>query len=543
MRADSLARKLQINNVNDFWKEIKTVNNSKVPLPSNIDGVSGLEEISQLWRQRYSELLNCVKSDLFIVDSVEFSDDAIVSPAEIHEAMMKLKDNKACGPDNIAAEHIKLASGKLCPLLAMCYTGLLVHGVLPDSMLSVLVVPVIKDKVGKLNSSENYRPIALASVLSKMLETVLLSRLEKYVLTTDNQFGFKKKLGTDLCIYALKEMLHGYYRQNTTMFMCFIDASKAFDRINHYKLFLKLSNCGVPSYLIRILVYWYSHQTMRVKWGNVTSAPFRVTNGVRQGGILSPFLFNVYMNDLSLSLNMCRTGCRFGDTLINHIMYADDLVILSPCTAGLQQLLRICSQYGDECDIKYNAGKSKIMIVRSRDDRRSPFPTFYLAGTALTECSEIKYLGHIIANDLTDDRDIYRQRQKLYVQANMLCRKFSMCSVAVKISLFKAYCTPMYTAHLWCHYKQSSIRKLTVAYNDSMRLLLRIPRRSSASQMFVSVGVPTCAAVLRNLMYRFMCRVSESQNNLIAALACPGRSSIRLFSWLWRHWRTCLYLR
>lgn len=126
--------------------------------------------------------------------------------------------------------------------------------------------------------------------------------------------------------------------------MCFIDASKAFDHVNHEKLFLKLSKSGVPGFLIRILVYWYSHQTMRGRWGNVTSVPFHVTNGVHQGRILSPFLFNMYVNDLSLILNACGTGCRVGDSLINHLMYADDLIIFSPYSAGLQQLLRICTQ-------------------------------------------------------------------------------------------------------------------------------------------------------------------------------------------------------
>ena len=262
-----------------------------------------------------------------------------------------------------------------------------------------------------------------------------------------------------------------------------------------------------------------------------------------RGGILSPFLFNMYMNDLSLILNASGTGCRIGDSLINHLMYADDLVIFSPYSAGLQQLLRVCTQYGDDFDIKYNAKKSKIMIVRSRGDRQSTFPDFYLSGTALSVCSEITYLGHIMSNDLSDDKDIYRQRRKLYAQANMLCRRFSMCSLPVKISLFRAYCTPLYTAHLWCRYKQGSIRKLTVAYNDSMRLLLRAPRSSSASQMFVSVGVPTCSAVLRGLMYGFMCRASESENNLIAVLANPLCSSVRFSSRLWNHWRSCLYAR
>ena len=124
MRSDSLARKLQKNNFNDFWKEIKTINNCKKSLPSNIDGVSGPDEISQLWRKQYYELLNCVKGNMFVVDSVDFNDDVIVTAAEVHEAILKLRDNKACGQDDITAEHVKFASKKLYPLVALCYTGL-----------------------------------------------------------------------------------------------------------------------------------------------------------------------------------------------------------------------------------------------------------------------------------------------------------------------------------------------------------------------------------------------------------------------------------
>ncbi len=84
-------------------------------------------------------------------------------------------------------------------------------------------MPIIKDKAGKINSLDNYRPIALSSILSKVLE--------RFVLTSDNQFGFKPKHGTDMCIFALKEILDLYNRHNFTIFMCFIDASKAFDHI------------------------------------------------------------------------------------------------------------------------------------------------------------------------------------------------------------------------------------------------------------------------------------------------------------------------
>ena len=101
--------------------------------------------------------------------------------------------------------------------------------------------------------------------------------------------------------------------------MCFLDASKSFDRVKHSVLFDKLVQRGVPGYIVRILCYWYAHQTMCVRWGSSISSSFRVFNGVRQGGILSPHLFNVYVDDLSQILNRCRTGCLSGNITINHL--------------------------------------------------------------------------------------------------------------------------------------------------------------------------------------------------------------------------------
>lgn len=93
---------------------------------------------------------------------------------------------------------------KVSVLLALCFSELIKHGILPGSMLSVLLVPVVKNKTGKLTSIDNYRPIALASILSKVLEGILMDRIAEYIASTDNQLGFKSKHGTDLCIYALK---------------------------------------------------------------------------------------------------------------------------------------------------------------------------------------------------------------------------------------------------------------------------------------------------------------------------------------------------
>ena len=159
-----------------------------------------------------------------------------------------------------------------------------------------MLVPIIKDLpyfCGKINSKDNYRPIALSSIVSKKFENILLDRMSVILSTMSNQFGFKKKHGTDLCIYVLKEVIDRHRSLNGSVYI-FLDASKAFDRVKHSILFQKLIDRGVPGYIVRLLIYWYSNQTMCIRWSGKLSEHFGVTNGVRQAGILSPYLFNIY---------------------------------------------------------------------------------------------------------------------------------------------------------------------------------------------------------------------------------------------------------
>jgi hypothetical protein len=540
LSASSMADYLLKNNITNFWNEVKTLNRTKTALPCNIEGVTAPEDIVDLWRQHYSALFNCIKSEPYDVGVIE--DKYIYfHPNEVIKAIGQLADRKACGMDNITSEHLKLAGPRLAVLLSICFSGLVCHGILPDSLMSVILVPVIKDKAGKVGSIDNYRPIALASIISKVLESLILDKISDCISTTDNQFGFKPKHSTDQCIYALKEVVEAYRSQGSTMLLGFIDASKAFDRINHFKLFNKLMHRDVPSSLVRILAFWYSNQSVRVKWGNTQSTSFYVSNGVRQGGILSPALFNAYMDDLSRHLGTCQTGCMVGEMLINHFLYADDLVILSPSSSGFQQLLNICSDYGVEFDIEYNAKKSVVMICSTRDDLNIKFPSFYLSGEELGVVNTTKYLGHILTDTLEDDADMSRQRRVLYVQANMLARKFHHCTTDVKINLFRTYCSPLYTAPLWVRYKKESLLKLKVAYNDCLRILLKKPRSTRASQLFCRLGLTTFMALVRNLTFKFMNRLDRSMNELIVQIVDPSRSSVRYMSKIWDHWYLCLH--
>ena len=161
--------------------------------------------IVEQWRLHFENLFNCVQ-DLERNDmsfNAEYNDDIVVTTEEVVTAVQKLDTGKSSGLDGIFAEHLLHCSERLLSMLAECITGFFVHGFLPDSMLSTVLVPIIKDKTGRIDRMDNYRPIALASVMSKVVEIILLNRISKLLSPCSNQFGFQQKLGTDTCIWAI----------------------------------------------------------------------------------------------------------------------------------------------------------------------------------------------------------------------------------------------------------------------------------------------------------------------------------------------------
>ena len=123
----------------------------------------------------------------------------------------------------------------------------------------------------------------MSSVISKVFENVILYRLEEYLWTINNQFGYKAGHSTDLCVYTLTEFIEYFKRRPTSVYMyvVFLDASKAFDKINHWISFKKRIARRVPLYLVKVQCYWYQNQSMYIKRGSTFSWKFHVTNFVR----------------------------------------------------------------------------------------------------------------------------------------------------------------------------------------------------------------------------------------------------------------------
>ena len=127
----------------------------------------------------------------------------------------------------------------------------------------------------------------------------------------------------------------------------------------------------------------------------VTSEYFKCTNGVRQGGILSPLLFNVYFDHVSSKQNDIHVGCLLGSRILNHLLYADDLVLVSPSATNLQKLINCCVHYGHLLDIQFNEAKTKTMHVYSSSDKKCkvPFPDMLMNASYIEQVSCYKYLG------------------------------------------------------------------------------------------------------------------------------------------------------
>ena len=132
--------------------------------------------------------------------------------------------------------------------------------------------------------------------------------------------------------------------------------------VNYQKLFQKLLHRGVPVFVVKLLVFWYTYQQIRVRWGSTLSDPFTMSNGIKQGGKMSPIIFNVYMEGLTPLLTGTGVGCKAGSLLVNHLAYADDMVLLAPSPLALQCLLSVCDKYSSQYDILYSTDKTYCMI-------------------------------------------------------------------------------------------------------------------------------------------------------------------------------------
>ena len=220
---------------------------------------------------------------------------------------------------------------------------------MPEDFLPSSVIPIPKKRGCNSSASENFRGIALSSVFGKIFDNIIFEKFQSQLNTCDLQFGFK----STMCTMVLKETIAYYVKNRSSVFCTFLDASKAFDRVHYCKLFRLLIERGIPA-CIRTLVYMYSGHSVRVLWAGISSNYFQALNGVKQGGVISPILFCIYIDNLLKRLPASGVGSNF----LGALAYA-----VAPTPSARRKVLMICDMYASQYDIIFNAQKSKFLVV------------------------------------------------------------------------------------------------------------------------------------------------------------------------------------
>ena len=187
----------------------------------------------------------------------------------------------------------------------------------------------------------------------------------------------------------------------------------------------------------------------------------------------------------------------------------------------------------------FSPTKSVCMRILPKNLELGRYPSICLGDSKLSFVESFNYLGHLLVSDFYDDEDIKKESRKLCFRGNCLIQRFKFCSNDVKCNLFKSYCYSLYCVSLWANYKKCTFQRLNVNYNNVMRRLMGVPRYSSASFLFGSLGVKSLKELIRSAQYSMMERARNSNNAILINLF---RSEARIQSSIWQWWQRSLYI-
>jgi hypothetical protein len=553
-----VAQSLLCNKTRDFWQEIKKIRSSKSTICShNIDGCCNTTDIANLFTAKYRELYTSVSYNYsemsHIKNTVErdlkdklVSQDSIITMGDVKCAISKLKPGKCDYGSNLTTDYFKNADESLFVNLALLFTALFVHGFVPSVFLPSTIVPILKSHKGSVSDSTNYRGIAISSVFSKVIDNIILSKYIDLLSTSDAQFGFKKGHSTNMCTMILKETISHYIHNESSVYCTFLDATKAFDRINYSKLFNVLLNRKLPCFIIRLLLCFYLNNFVSIAWNGALSDAFQATNGVKQGGVLSPVLFCVYIDNLLVELSNSGIGCFIGSSYVGALAYADDIVLLSPTPSGMRRLLSLCDKFAEENDIIFNASKSKCLVVNSIKRPLSSLPNsqtltnFYINGHKIEFVNNYRHLGHVISDKFNDLDDISDKRLSFVCQANSVVCFFGKLSCITKLRLFSSYCSSFFGCELWDLGDQSVVQ-ICIEWRKAIR---RIWNVSHMTHSYLLPLISQCLPPLdlfcsRFLTFLFDCLSHSS--HLIRSVAYYGVHFGRMNSPIGRNAMYCLH--
>jgi len=402
--------------------------------------------------------------------------------SDIEYGPKSLKSGKSSGIDDLCAENILYAHPSIIIHLKLLFNMICTHGFVPDAFGEGITVPVIKDQLGDHSLTSNYRPITVGPVISKLFEYCILNKFEHLFHTDPLQFGFKKNSSCSRAIFVLSQTTDYFLKHGSNMYLAALDATKAFDRVHHIKLFDKLIGRGFPGRIIKVLLDWYGKTFSTVKWYGCFSQAVCVRSGIRQGGVLSPLLFNIYINSLLCALRSSDLGCHLGDVYVGCIAYADDILLLSASLVNLQKMLNICHSHGDDLDIIFNPGKSCLFKVGKCHNEL--LPNLRINDAEITWVNSLKYLGVHFVSGRSLNVDISPLMRKFYAAANAILSHSKDVTEITRLYLLESFTLPMLTYGLNVLFlSQFQLKKLNSCWNSIYRRIFGFCKWESVKEI------------------------------------------------------------
>ncbi len=358
-----------------------------------------------------------------------------------------------------------------------------------------------------------------------MLDKIILQKCSGVFLSSDLQYGFKQKHSTNQCTFVVNEVIQYYMNNNTNVLVTLLDASKAFDRVEYIKLFKLLISKNICPVVARFLIVLYTNQTFRVRWCSHTTSLVNACNGVKQGGVMSPLLFTVYIDVLLMRLKQSSLGCYIGTTFCGAFGYADDVILLAPTANSLTRMLKVCCEYAAEYNVIFNPDKTKL-IVRTHDHTCHLAPDITFMSRKIVIVPYEKHLGFPVGN-ITFSEIMTKCIIDFMTKVNMVKSHFKHLPPKVMYYLFKTYCMPLYGGPLW-DYGSKQVERFYTAWRKAVRYILAIPYRTHGNLLHLLCDDIPVRDQLYKRFVRFFNSLTVSNNHvtrMCASLAINGSNS------------------
>ena len=346
-------------------------------------------------------------------------------------------------------------------------------------------------------------------------------------MISDNQAGFRKGYRTTDQIYILKTLLNKYlHKKNKPLFACFVDFSKAFDMVWRDALLFKMNDVGISGNVYNIIQNMYSNTFICIQKNNLVSDPIQTHIGVKQGDSLSSTLFNLYLHDF----DKCFSNCNNVEPVsllqhdFNHLLFADDLLLLSESNTGLQNCLNSLSDYCSKWKIQINLDKTKIIIF-SKGKRDFKKFRFALGNSEIEIVEKYKYLGIIFTyngNMKHSSDDLYKKGLKAFFKLKSKFMNFENIPIKTSLKLFDTLIRPIitYGCEVWfTDYKFSldNCDKLNTEklQHKMLKSILGVKRQASNMACRLECNREPITIFVLSQMYKYYQRLSKLNENRI----------------------------